>query len=201
MKKISALILVMSLFAFICFNVQAKVILKSGNLDFIKSEKVINIKYDYSSMKVGSFNTEEEYINDKLNYYNEKEPGKGEKWKEGWVNSREERYEPKFEELFNKYLPDNKVQQNASGAKYTLIVKTVFIEPGFHVGVMKKPASVNFEFIFVDAEDESKIITELYLNGVIGSQAMGYDFDVGSRIAESYAKGGKELAKFILKKL
>jgi hypothetical protein len=34
---------------------------------------------------------------------------------------------------------------------------------------------------------------------VPGAQAMGFDYDTGTRIAESYAKGGKMLAGFITK--
>ncbi len=33
-----------------------------------------------------------------------------------------------------------------------------------------------------------------------GRGAMGYDYDSGYRIYDSYAKGGKEFAKFVIKK-
>ncbi len=36
---------------------------------------------------------------------------------------------------------------------------------------------------------------------VPGSQAMGFDYDTGTRIAEAYAKGAKMLAGFISKKI
>ena len=39
----------------------------------------------------------------------------------------------------------------------------------------------------------------LELKGMPGSQAFGMDFDTGTRISESYAKAGKELAKYFEK--
>lgn len=198
MKKLfticSALILVTSLSA-------QKVISKKGDLDFLKGEKVVNIKYDYSEMKVGKFNSEQEYVDEKVAEHNEKEAGKGDEWKQGWENAKETRYATKFEELFNKGLEKDglKGHQEAEDAKYTLIVKTTFIEPGFNVGVMKRPASANFEYVFVESADESKVVAVYTQSGVPGSQMMGYDFDAGSRIAESYAKGAKSLAATIHK--
>ena len=181
----------------------SKVILKSGDLTKIKGEKNIKLEYDYSKMKVGAFNSEEEYVNSKVKEYNEKEKGKGDKWKQGWEDARKEKFQPKFVELFNKKVSKCGIiaVENPSKVKYTLIVKTTFTEPGYNVGIMKKPAYVNFEFFLVETDAPSTIVAELYLNNVTGYQAMGFDFDAGSRIAESYAKGGKMLGAFIAKEL
>jgi len=204
MKKISVIILLV--FALISLQTKAqfggsKVILKSGSLKSIVAEKTLNVKYDYSNIKVGAFNSESEYVNKKVEEYNKKKAGDGERWKKGWEGSRTDRYQPKFEELINKNLSKLgiKVSENANDAKYTLIVKTTFIEPGFNVGVAKKPAFCNYEFVIVETANESTVVAELYLNNVIGSQAMGFDFDNGSRIAESYAKAGKMLGAFMVK--
>jgi len=182
-------------------NTGSKVILKSGDLKTIKSEKTIKVEYDYSNIKVGAFNSEAEYIDKKVKEYNAKEKGKGDKWKEGWINARKDRYEPKFKELYNKggQKLGQSIDESTSGTKYTLIVKTTFIEPGYNIGISKKPAFVNFEFVFVETANPSTVVCELYLNNVMGSQGMGFDYDVGSRVAESYAKAGKMLMAYILK--
>jgi hypothetical protein len=178
-----------------------KVILKSGDLAFLKSEKKINLQYDYSTLKVGAYNSEEDFVKDKVKDLNEKEKGKGDKWRQSWDNAKNVRYKPKFEELFNKGMAKINISasEGAAAAKYTLIVKNTFIEPGFNVGVMKKPAFANFEFVFIETANPQNKVAELYLNNVIGSQAMGYDFDVDSRVAESFAKAGKMLAAFLVK--
>lgn len=176
-----------------------KIVVKKGDLKAIKSEKEINISYDYSEFGVGKFKTEAEYVSTKKAEYEEKEAGRGEKFEKGWIAARQERYEPKFEELINKYTePKNMKIGYAPEAKYTLIVKTTFLEPGFNVGVMKKPAYVDFQYIFVETANRDNVVLLLEQKGVPGSQFAGYDYDVGSRVAESYAKGGKSLGKYII---
>lgn len=179
-----------------------KIVNKEGNLNFLKSIKELNIKYDYSNMGVGKFDKEEDYVSSKVEEYNEKEAGKGDKWKESWEGSRERVYQPKFEELFTKNISKSGIEAgaNMASAKYTLIVKTVFTEPGFNVGVVKKPAAVSFEYIFVETETE-KVVAKYAQANVPGAQAMGYDFDTSTRISESYAKAGKMLGGFLMKNL
>jgi len=153
-------------------------------------------------MKVGKDESEAKYVAKKVEEGNEKEAGKGDEWKKSWENSREARYQPKFEELINEKLENTKitVSEKTEEAKYQLIVRTVYTEPGFNVGVMKKPASVNFEFVFIEIET-GKEVAKYALDKVPGSQAMGFDYDVGSRVAESYAKAGKMLGSYIAKSL
>jgi hypothetical protein len=174
-----------------------KIVKVEGDLGFLKSQKELNLVYDYSEMGVGDFKTEEEYVNSKVKEYNEKEAGKGDKWKESWKTSRARVYHPKFEELFNKYA-GVKASQNNENATHTLIIKTVFTEPGFNVGVMSRPAAVSFEYIFVETGSD-KVIAKYTHAKVPGAQAMGYDFDTSTRISESYAKSGKMLGGFIAK--
>jgi hypothetical protein len=176
--------------------------LKSGDVKKLAGQTTLKVQYDYSKMRVGDM-SEEAYVSKKVNEYNAKEKGKGDKWKEGWEGARLSRYQPQFLEVFNK-AGDGKISisENADNAKYTLIVKVVFIEPGFNVGVMKKPAFVNFEYKVVEtANPTGKPVLEVLHDKVPGSQYGGYDFDAGTRIAESFGKGGKDLAKFFLKGL
>jgi len=172
---------------------------KKGDYSFLKGEKVINIKYEYDDMIVGKQLTEEEYVNGKVEDYNADEAGKGDKWKEGWIGARDKRYEPKFETLINKSLEKTKLTATeGDGEKYLLIVKTIYTEPGFNVGVVRKSAYVNFVFLFINTETGEEV-ANFTLSKVPGAQAMGYDYDSGSRIAESYAKGGKMLGDYIAK--
>ncbi len=198
-KQIASLFLLLACAAQFAFAGGVKV--NSGSIKSLKGEKQLLVKYDYSNMKVGKGLTEEEYVNQKVKDANEKEAGKGEIWSKGWYGARELRYHPKFEELFNKESENLTISQKAENAKYTLVVKSVYTEPGFNVGVMKKPSYVNYIFQVVETANPSNVISEMQLNNVPGSQVMGYDFDAGSRIAESYAKAGKILGKFFVKNL
>jgi hypothetical protein len=189
---IAALLLTGSAFA-------QKIILESGKVPSLLSEKKINVEYDYSSFGVGKYKTEAEYVKHKMEEAEKKEAGKGKKWQDGWVDARKERYEPKFEELINKATSKGASFGSYPDAKYTLKVKTTFVEPGWNVGVSKKPAFVSFEYYIMETASPEKVIAKLSQQKVPGSQAMGYDFDMGSRLAESYSKAGKMLGKYLSK--
>ena len=170
----------------------------SGDVKPVLTEKQINVQYDYSNMMVGKGMTEEEYIAKKVAEGNKDEAGKGDKWKESWTGSRGTKYQPKFEELLNEHTKDLGMKHGAfPNAKYTLIVKTTFTEPGYNVGVMKQPSFINLEYTYVETANPATEVARLSLDKVPGSQAMGFDYDAGTRISESYAKGGKVLGKYL----
>lgn len=178
-----------------------RVDLRSGDIDVLAGQKTVNVQYDYSEFGVGKFATEKEYLDKKSAEYNAKEAGKGDEWKKAWVADRQNKYEPKFEELFNKGLEDKglKIGKGAD-AKYTFIVHTTYLEPGYNVGVMRKNAYLNYKIDLVETSGK-KNIAEMVLTNVAGGQFGGFDFDSGTRISESYAKAGKVLSSFIDKKL
>lgn len=201
MKNLRSLLFAAA-FSLIGLSVNAqKIKVVSGDPAILAGQQDLKVTYDYSNMKVGK-KTEAAYIKEKVTEHNKKEAGKGDQWLEGWNSARKDRFEPKFEELTNEVLAKKaKVtvsQENE--AKYTLIVKTVRTEPGFNVGVSKMPSFVDFNFLIVETANPAKVLSKIELLKVPGSQAMGFDFDAGSRIAESYAKGGKMLAKFLADK-
>lgn len=176
-----------------------KIKLNSGNLDFLKGVEVLNVEYDYDNMGVGKYDKEADYVADKVSDYNAKEPGRGDSWKQSWVADREERFEPKFEELINKFLEKNNVSVGGHpDANYTLVLKTTFTEPGFNVGVARKNASINCEAVFISTDNGEELATITIMNSP-GRGGMGYDFDSGFRIQEAYAKAGKELGRFLSK--
>ena len=61
------------------------------------------MKYEYDGLKVGK-KEESVYKAEKIAAYNAKQPGKGDRWLEKWVNSRTMTYEPMFEELIKYFL-------------------------------------------------------------------------------------------------
>lgn len=179
-----------------------KIKVTEGDLSFLKGQTEILLEYDYSDMAVGKFDKEADYVNKKVAEYNESEAGKGDTWKENWEADREGRYHPKFEELLNRYTVEKascSFEQTNIKAKYTLIVKTTFTEPGFNIGVVKKDAMINLELKFVETENTDNVLAVMTMEKIPG-RGMGNDYDAGYRIQESYAKGGKALAGYLLKK-
>jgi hypothetical protein len=131
--------------------------------------------------------------------YEKDEAGKGKKWEESWKADRPNRFEPKFELLFNENTSGVKVDSKAGTAKYKVLVHTTFIEPGFNVGVTRKPAFINAEIIFTEAD--GKEVAVITVQNCPGRDAMGFDYDTGYRIEEAYAKLGKSLAAFLNKQI
>ncbi len=170
------------------------------NGDYKNLNGIKNIKLEFiydDNLKVGK-TTEAEYIKEKKAKYNEKNPGDGDKWETNWKADRDVHYKPKFEALFNKVLAKVGVSASDAMENYdcTLVIHTYFIEPGFNIGIMKKPALVNWYATFSDKEGNVLLKIDSQKATGVG----GGDYDSGVRVGESYAKGAKTLAKYLLKK-
>ena len=178
-----------------------KIAVKWGKIDFLKNEKALTVKFTYNNMRVGSM-TEADYVAKKMNESNSKEVGNGEVWHKMWIGDRSARFEPNFIELFNKYISEKggvELTEN-DGNTYVMTVNTNFTEPGFNVGVARRNASVSLVASIVDAQTNN-VVAVIAIDNSSANSFMGTDFDVAYRIQESYAKAGRELAKFLIKKL
>ncbi len=194
MNKLFSILIVAAL---LCgYQVQAqKVKLLDGSLEALKGVEKINLQYDYSDMGVGKFATEEEYLNKKKEDYNKKEPGRGEQWESSWKADRKNRFQPQFEELFSKH--SGITAGDVPSAKYTLIFKTKYTEPGYNVYVSRKNAEIDGEAIIVETANPSNVIARMSVLNCPGRTFGGNDYDTGERIQEAYAVAGKGLGKFI----
>jgi hypothetical protein len=174
-----------------------KIKMTNGKISDLKGTEKIRIEYDYSDLGVGKFENEEEYVAEKVAEKNDDEAGSGDQWREAWYNDRPTRYEPKFEELLSKNTTSFECGQDVD-SDVIMQVHTTFIEPGFNVGVARKPASINLEVRFIQG---NKLLSSMLVLNSPGSGAMGYDFDAGYRIAEAYAKAGKSLGRYLEKQM
>ena len=193
MKLFSALLFV----TFLAIGANAQHIkLLEGSLSALKDEKTISTEFTYNDMRVGKYDKESEYIEEKKADYNKKESGKGDTWAKNWVGDRKYKFEPKFNELFEKYSE----MTVKPGAKYTLVFNTNFIEPGFNIGITRKSAQINGDVLIVETANKSNVIAKIRLEKAPGNSFWsGNDFDTGDRLSECYATAGKGLGKFIKK--
>jgi len=178
-----------------------KVKITDGKIPSFSGERTVLVEFGYDDMTVGK-KTEAEYIAEKIKEKNEDEAGKGDAWHKRWVADREERFEGKFIELFNKQVKDKglKMSTSADNATYKMDVKTTHTEPGFNVGVVKKPAHIHLEIDIIEIDSDEKVTT-IFIKKIKGTDGMGFDFDVAKRLQEGYAKGGKTLGKHFNKKV
>ncbi len=192
MKKL--LVLSSILLVAISGNLKAqKIKVTEGSIDAVKAESSLNFEFTYDSMKVGKYDKEADYVTKKTADYNAKEAGKGDTWAKAWVDDRKHRFEPKFIELFT----ENSGKTEDKNAKYTLIFKTIFTEPGYKVGISRKNAEIDAVVLVVETANHNNIVATLTVDKALGRTFGGYDFDTGERIMEAYADAGKALGKYI----
>lgn len=191
------LIIVLFLFAGLLSYAQ-NIILTSGSLAPLKSEQVLKFEFTYDEMLVGKM-TEAEYVDKKVGDYNSKEAGKGDTWKTNWIADRKGRFEPKFVELFDKYMEEKNIASGTEGANYIITINTDFTEPGFNVGVVRRNASVDLSCKIINIATGEQVAS-VKIRNASANNFWGTDFDSGYRLQESYAKAGREFAKFLVKK-
>jgi hypothetical protein len=200
MKKISRLLVLFAVsFCFLQGVTAQKIKTIQGDPSVLRNEANVNIEFTYDNISVGKFADEKDYIKKKTDEYNAKEPGRGDIWAKNWIADRQNRYEPKFIDLYT--ITGKKTV--SKDAKYTLIFKTKSIEPGYNVagGMVafggRKNAEIDAELWIVETANRSKTVAIITIEHAPGGTWGGYDYDTGTRIAESYAMSGKKLAKYI----
>jgi len=199
MKRISILFIVIA-FLLPAGIVQAQK-LKTGDLKMLKGQSVLNVEYDYSQMKVGKMSADE-YVADGIQERNKKKPGSGDEWAVKWKSDRTARYQPTFEKNFNDKTSGagTTIKDGAGDAKYTLIVRITFFEPGFQSGVgISKPASLNMSIDVVETSARDKVLAMVEYNKIPSKNMMGYDFDTGTRVQSCFDRAGDDFGKFFYK--
>ena len=153
--------LVLAFFVFlagIIFGQKMKV--TSGNFDFLKGQTELNLQMDYSHVEFYKENMNEAaYIAKQQKDIQKagKSPDEFEKWKKDWEYSKNTQFVDKFLASMNKNT-DIKTSVNNPAAKYTLIVETVWIYPGWFGGIMNQPSKLSTLLKFVETSDPSHVL-------------------------------------------
>ncbi|MBZ4035867.1 hypothetical protein K6T82_13890 [Flavobacterium sp. 17A] len=175
-----------------------------GNFDFLKDQKEVNVIFDYSDFTMMKEKMPEaQYVQEHKADLDKKAKGNGNIWEKKWIAARENIWTPKFLEIANIVLTKEKKDLNfQEGLKtpYTLIVKTVWLFPGWDAGIMKQPAKVTTNLKFVDSNNKSNVLLEITSDEAPGDQ-WGSNFSNESRLGEGYAKTAKSMSKLIIKKM
>src|SRR5690606_617827 len=155
-------------------------------------------EFDYGKMT--SYNekmSEEAYIEKRMKEI-EADKGKeeAEKWLADWEKSKITDIVNKFIATFNKNC-DLHASKDAE-AKYTVIVETTWIYPGWFAGVMEQPAKVSTVLKFVETVNPGNVLAVINSQNAPGDNFVGVANN-NDRIAEGYAKTGKSLAGLVKK--
>lgn len=188
--------------------------LKSGDLNVLKGEKVINVTYDYNKMAVGKFDSEAAYLKKGIDERNAKKPGTGDEWAAKWNAGKAEKCQPAFEADFNDQANDcGLTGKSDPAAKYTLVLHVTFVEQGVETAVMgtAKSASLDLLIDLVETAAPDKVIATIegdrikpkatWKTSVGGVSVDKASYDAMLRISECFANAGKQAGKLICKQL
>ncbi len=172
-----------------------------GDWSDLKGITEYNLVFDYSNLEIPKFDSEEDFLKDKMDKRDEKEPGSGEDFKKSWFSDREEFYEPRFIETFNDRYKDNlvKVDRDLASAEYTMKIHTTFIYPGYNVGVVRKNSKLEITLSVFKNDSPENIIFSVDYTKIEGQGNGGYDFNSGQRIADGYIIFARALTKHMYK--
>ena len=184
------------------FVLAQKMKVVSGSFDFLKGEKELNLQMDYTQMRFYKENMDENaYISKQEKDIQEanKSPQEFEKWEKDWEYSKNTQFVDKFLASMNKNTDIN-TSVNNPNAKYTLIVMTTWIYPGWFAGIMNQPSKLNTLLKFVETANPENVLLTIESIKAPGNNFVGLPNN-NDRISEGYAKTAKTLAKMIDKKV
>jgi hypothetical protein len=172
--------------------------LVDGDPENLKGVKSLSTEFIYHPMRVGKFDNEKDYVEDKRAKLNADEKGRGDTWATRWLEDRERRFEPKFRELFAKHSGISFKDKDV----HKLVFKTTSTEPGWSVlgglSFVRSSARIDAEVSILDSRN--KVLVKYLLTEVPGGSVTN-DWDTGARIQEAYAKAGKDLGKLLKSKI
>lgn len=166
-------------------------------LIFLKDQKEINVQLLFDDVKFYDENkTETEYLEkrekDVLN-----NPKRGEnywkQWLADWNENRNVTFLDKFIKGTTKSKKLNFVKNPA--AKYTLIINSEWIYPGYHAGIAIEPAKLSTTLNFVETANPSNILLSIKSDKVKGTSGKNDFVMEYGRIASAYESTGKLLGK------
>lgn len=171
-----------------------------GDWENLKGISEYNVVFDYSDLSIPKYDSEEEFLKDKMAKRDEKEPGTGKKFKKSWYSDREEFYEPRFIETFNdKSKKEGKKVGKDIGAEYTMKIHTTMIYPGYNVGIVRHNSKLELTLSVFKADSPDDVVFSVDYTKIEGQGNGGYDFNSGQRIADAYIIFGRAFAKHLKK--
>ncbi len=191
MRKLALIVLC----TFVAIVANAQKISYNGSLTCLKSENAVNYKFTYENMKVGDM-SETDYISKKKDEAEEKHAGRGDVWLAQWESDKKNVFPQKFKELFEKY---GKIAASDEPQKYTLIVNTDFLEPGFNAVAVRRDAKIDLTVKIVETANPENVVATATILKAPGSTFLGTDISVADRVGEAYAKAAKDFGATVAK--
>ncbi|HNW68805.1 MAG TPA: hypothetical protein PKI01_00255 [Bacteroidales bacterium] len=174
--------------------------LVSGDITILIGQPTISVSFVYDGMDVAGL-TEDYYLKQKRGEF--RKAADADKFVAKWKSDFKDKHEPKFIEQFNLGMRKLKLKAEKEGdSKYTMIVTTNKIEPGFYAssGGINRDTYVNLTVNFVETENPENILATIKSEKVIGKSDNSVEMkDQQARIANAYGESASKIAKLIVK--
>ncbi|MFP3834283.1 hypothetical protein [Chryseobacterium sp. SIMBA_028] len=183
---------------------QEKMNLVSGGFEVLKDQTEVNVELKFEDVLFMKENiTETQYLENRKKQVLDN-PKRGEEtwkiWIAEWEKYKNEEYIRYFSKGLNKTYKESFFKKDIS-SKYTLLLETKWIFPGWHAGLTMMTAEISGTIKLVETSNHSVVLAEIELNKfdrfVNNDEAV---MEYG-RIAAAYESAGRYLGKKIKKSL
>ncbi|WP_284463312.1 hypothetical protein [Chryseobacterium sp.] len=183
---------------------QEKMNLVSGGFEVLKDQTEVNVELKFEDVLFMKENiTETQYLENRKKQVLDN-PKRGEKawnmWITEWERYKKEEYINYFTKGLNKTYKEILFKKDSS-AKYTLLLETKWIFPGWHAGLTMMTAEISGTIKLVETNNHSVVLAEVELNKFdrfVNNDEIVMEY---GRIAGAYESAGRYLGKKIKKSL
>jgi len=183
---------------------QEKMKIIAGSLVVLKDQTEVNVEIKFENVLFMKENiTEAQYLENRKKQVLEN-PKRGEeawkKWIEEWETYKKKYYADYFAKGLNKTYKNISFKKDAS-AKYTLLVETNWVFPGWHAGLTAMTAEITGKIKLVETNSPSAVLAEIELKKFDKFvQNPEFVMEYG-RIAAAYESAGRYLGREIKKSM
>lgn len=183
---------------------EQKMTLAFGNFNALKDQTEVNIMLKFENVLLMKENfTEAQYLENRRKdlVANPKRGEEGwQKWNGEWQRYKNEEYINYFAKGLNKSYKNISFKKD-SPSKYTLLLETEWIFPGWHAGMIGMTAEMTGKIKLVETGNPSVVLAEIRLHKFdkyVNNKEFVMEY---GRIAGAYESIGKYLGKEIKKAL
>lgn len=183
---------------------QEKMKLVSGDFEVLRDQTDVNVEFRFEDVLFMKENiTEAQYLENRKKQVMDN-PKRGEtawnEWIGEWEKYKKENYVDRFLKGLNASGKKEMFKKDDS-AKYTLILNTKWVFPGWHAGLIAMPTQISGNIQLVETSNPSVALATVELNKYDRFSGMDVTVMEYGRLAAAYESIGKVLSRQIKRNL
>lgn len=183
---------------------QEKMKLVSGDFEVLRDQPDVNVEVKFDNVLFMKENiTEAQYLENRKKQVMDN-PKRGEaawnEWIGEWEKYKKENYVDRLLKGLNASGKKEMFKKDAS-AKYTLVMNTKWVFPGWHAGLIAMPTQMSGTIQLVETNNPSVVLATVELNKYDRFSGMDVTVMEYGRLAAAYESIGKVLSRQIKRNL